>query len=131
MGQIVNQSNDAAVALTDPGMCGVAKVGAYFDRCGYGPLQPLLVISPFARQNFVDHGVSDQSSTLRLIEDNWSLGRIGDQSADAQAGSLLSLFDFSGNGEGQGNSLLILDPSTGQPVSGPGNENSEDRGGNQ
>jgi phospholipase C len=131
MGQIVNQSNDAVDALTDPGMCGVAKAGAYLDRCGYGPRQPLLAISPFARQNFVDHGVSDQSSVLRFIEDNWSLGRIGDQSADAQAGSLFSLFDFSGNGEGQGDSLLILDPSTGQPVSGPGNENPEDRGGNQ
>ena len=42
--------------------------------CGYGPRIPLLVISPYAKQNFVDHGLSDQSSIVRFIEDNWSLG---------------------------------------------------------
>ena len=131
MGPIVNQSNDTVDALTDPGVCGVAKAGAYLDRCGYGPRQPLLAISPFARTNFVDHTVSDQSSILRFVEDNWNLGRIGDQSADAEAGSLFSMFDFSRSGEGQGNSLLILDPSTGQPVSVPDHEDSPNHGGDQ
>jgi len=42
----------------------------------------------------VDHSVTDQSSILRFIEDNWELGRIGDQSFDERAGSLLNLFDF-------------------------------------
>ena len=123
MGPTVNQSNDAADVLTDAGMCGVAKAGAYLDRCGYGPRQPLMAISPFSRRNFVDHTISDISSTLRFIEDNWGLGRIGDQSADAQAGSLVSMFDFSRSGDGQSDSLLILDPSTGQPAGGPDNEN--------
>ena len=45
-------------------------------RCGYGPRMPFLVISPFARQNYVDHTVTDQTSVLRFIEDNFDLGRI-------------------------------------------------------
>jgi phospholipase C len=79
-------------------------------RCGYGPRQPLLVISPYAKHNFVDHAVTDQSSIIRFIEDNWLEGeRIGQGSYDAFAGSLLNLFDF--------NQLpytkLKLDPDTG------------------
>src|SRR5215831_6536114 len=102
----------------------MAKAGAYLDRCGYGPRQPLLVISPFARQNFVDHGVTDQSSVLRFIEDNWGLGRIGNQSTDAIAGSLLPMFDFS---KDDGDRRLILNPVTGQPTGGDDdNENEND-----
>jgi phospholipase C len=63
----------------------------------------------------VDHTVTDQSSILRFIEDNWSLGRIGDQSFDEKAGSLINLFDFR---EGDPVRKLLLDPSTGQPSPG-------------
>ncbi len=90
---------------------------------------PFLVISPYARQNYVDHTVTDQSSVLRFIEDNFNLGRIDHASPkavaqggsfDQIAGSLNSFFDFNGEddrgrGDGDGR-LLILDPSTGQPV---------------
>ncbi len=76
------------------GLCGTPAPGAYLDRCGYGPRLPLLVISPFARTNFVDHTLTDQSSILRFIEDNWQTGRIGNQSFDAIAGPLLNMFDF-------------------------------------
>ena len=86
--------------------------GAYNDRCGYGPRLPLVVISPFAKQNFVDHTMSDQSSILRFIEDNWQLGRIGDQSFDALAGSLLNMFNFAGPAAPP----IFLDPATGQVV---------------
>jgi phospholipase C len=72
-----------------------------------------LVISPFARANFVDHRVTDQSSVLQLIEDNWGLGRIGNNSTDDLAGSLLNMFDFSQSGKG---SELILDSATGTPA---------------
>jgi len=40
-------------------------------RCGYGTRIPLLIVSPFAKKNFVDHTLVDQSSVLRFIEDNW------------------------------------------------------------
>ena len=65
-------------------------------RCGYGPRLPLLVISPFAKQNYVDHTMTDQTSILRFIEDNWLEGqRIGKGSFDAVAGTVNGMFDFS------------------------------------
>jgi phospholipase C len=115
MSPIVSQSASADDALTGTGMCGTPKAGAYLDRCGYGPRQPLLVISPFARVNSVDHTITDQSSILRFIEDNWNLGRIGNQSFDAEAGTLDNLFNFRGGGDDQAR-RLFLDPSTGQPT---------------
>jgi phospholipase C len=84
-------------------------------RCGYGPRLPLLVISPWARANFVDSSVTDQSSILRFIEDNWNLGRIGGGSYDALAGTLNNMFNFDRRAFHR---QLILDPSTGQPVHG-------------
>jgi len=77
----------------------------------------LLVISPFAKKNYVDHLVTDQSSILRFIEDNWNLGRIGNGSADAIAGTLDGMFDFDRD-DHAGNSKLILDPDTGRVISG-------------
>jgi phospholipase C len=112
MSPIVSQSNTPDDALTGPGSCGTAKAGAYQDRCGYGPRQPLLTISPYAKVNFVDHTITDQSSILRFIEDNWNLGRIGNQSFDALATPLTNMFDF---GHGPKAHNLLLDPTTGEP----------------
>jgi phospholipase C len=81
-------------ALTGPGQCGTAPDATYAGRCGPGPRLPLTIISPWARTNYVDHTQTEQASILRFIEDNWSLGRIGDSSADATAGSLDGMFDF-------------------------------------
>jgi phospholipase C len=114
MSPIVNQSYTDDDALTGNGNCGIAANGAYQGRCGYGPRLPLLIISPFAKENFVDHSISDQSSILKFIEDNWlGKSRIGDQSFDEKAGSLSNVFDF---GNGKPNHSIILDPSTGQPT---------------
>jgi phospholipase C len=115
MGPIVNQSNVADDQLLGPGNCGTPKaVDVMGDiqngRCGYGPRQPLLVISPFARKNYVDHRVTDQASVLRFIEDNWNLGRIGNGSADAIAGALNGMFDFETDHRAP---RLLLDPTTG------------------
>ena len=112
MPPIVNQSSDPANdLLLGPGLCGTAKSGAYLDRCGYGPRLPFLVISPFARRNYVSHALIDQTSILRFIEDTWDLGRIGDQSFDALAGSILDNFDFKSEPR---EGTLQLDPTTGQ-----------------
>jgi phospholipase C len=78
-------------------------------RCGYGPRQPLLVISPFAIPNFVDHTLTDQSSVVRFIEDNWLNSQRIPGSYDAIAGTLLNMFNFSQTP----NPTLILNPSTG------------------
>jgi phospholipase C len=69
------------------------------------------VISQYAKVNFIDHKITDQTSILRFIEDNWSLGRIGDQSFDEKAGLLTNMFDFT-----SGRQLadkLFLETSTG------------------
>ena len=67
-----------------------------WGRCGYGTRMPLLVVSPFAKQNYVDHTLTDQTSVLRFIEDNWLSGeRIQHHgSFDAIAGPLNHMFDF-------------------------------------
>jgi phospholipase C len=110
---IVNPSNTTADAFNGPGQCGTSAPGSEQGKCGYGPRLPLLLISPFAKQNFVDGTLTDQSSILRFIEDNWGTGRIGGGSSDVKAGTLLNMFDFKHRAE-----KLFLDPSTGQPVGG-------------
>jgi phospholipase C len=52
------------------------------------------VISPYAKVNYVDHQIIDQTSIIRFIEDNWNLGRIGNQSFDVKAGTILNMFNF-------------------------------------
>jgi phospholipase C len=119
MGPIVFQSDAAEDQLLGPGSCGAPKEsdpagGAQNGRCGYGPRLPLLVISPWARPDYIDHRVTDQSSIIRFVEDNWGLPRIGNGSADAAAGSLMSLFDF---GDEPRAPRLVLDEATGAVVS--------------
>ena len=109
MPPILNGSATAQDALNGPGKCGNTAADGYPARCGYGPRLPLLVISPYARVNFVDHSLTDQSSILRFIEDNWSLGRIGDQSYDELAGSLDNMFDW----HRAAAKAVWLDPKTG------------------
>jgi phospholipase C len=65
--------------------------------------------------NVVDHSVTDQSSVLRFIEDNWYLGQIGNQSFDALAGPLNNMFDFTGLVRAR---RLFLSPTTGEPLLG-------------
>ncbi|HMI53475.1 MAG TPA: alkaline phosphatase family protein [Candidatus Saccharimonadales bacterium] len=109
MDPIVIQSDTTDDALSGPGACGVTAPGTVPGRCGYGPRLPLLVISPYSKQNYVDHRITDQSSILRFIEENWEVGRIGNGSTDTRAGTLDSFFDF----DGPKAKKLILDPSTG------------------
>jgi phospholipase C len=129
IGAIVNQSNTDADALTAIGFCGNGatalpgvnpKTLHAQGRCGYGPRLPLLVISPWAKRNYVDHKLTDQTSILRFVEDNWLGGeRIGQGSFDSIAGSIDNMFDFS-HSPPFGDAEYILDPSTGEVVSGGG-----------
>ena len=123
---IHNTSNTSAVAtppgpqdfLTGTGLCGDTTahppLAGQNGRCGYGPRLPLLVISPWAKRNFVAHTLSDQSSIIRFIEDNWRLPRISG-SFDAIAGTLNNMFNFSTTNP---NRKLFLNPTTGQPYQG-------------
>jgi|SRR5581483_7290103 len=113
MGPIMSQSQTAADALTGTGLCGssAAKVlGGKQGRCGYGPRLPLLVISPYARKNFVDSTLTDQTSILRFIEDNFDLSRISQDSFDNLAGTVTNMFNF----KHRRRDLVFLDPSSGQ-----------------
>ncbi len=113
MPPIVNPSTSAEDALTATGQCGNGTpAGGFEDRCGYGMRLPLLVISPYARENSVDNSRTDTTSILRFIEDNWSLARIGGGSFDALAGSLRGMFNF----RHRISSRLILNPATGEPA---------------
>ncbi|MEU6341970.1 alkaline phosphatase family protein [Streptomyces sp. NPDC046977] len=95
-----NGSKDTTVGsngkTTDSPACqaGPKAAGGYADRCGPGTRQPLLVVSPYSKVNKVDHTLTDQSSIIRFVEDNWHTGRVGDHSFDATAGSLAGMFDF-------------------------------------
>jgi|SRR5579871_538577 len=116
IGPVVHQSQTSADTLTGSGLCGSNAPGdGQQGRCGYGPRLPFMVISPWAKRNFVDHTLTDQSSIIRFIEDNFDLGRIGGGSADAYAGSVLNMFDFDRRHHEPARRLL-LDPSTGEPL---------------
>jgi phospholipase C len=110
----VNGSHDPAL---DQPLCTSApvRIGTYQDRCGYGPRLPFLVISPYARTNYVSHNVTDQTSPLGFIEDNWLGGhRIGGGSFDAVTGSLDGpggLLDFRTRPH---DAPVLLDPATGE-----------------
>ena len=91
---VLNASQDPAQDAAWCSAAGAPVAAGYQDRCGPGPRQPLLVISPYAKRNFIDHTATEQASILKLIEDNWSTGTLGDGSFDERAGSLGSMFDF-------------------------------------
>jgi phospholipase C len=125
MGPIVNQSEGTTDALFGPGNCGsgntalpgVDPANAHAQgRCGFGPRLPMLVISPWSRQNFVDHSLTNQASIMVFIEDNWlQKHRLGQGSFDGISNSITGMFDF--NGEPRLEKLL-LDETTGLVTNG-------------
>lgn len=107
---ITNGSND--LAEDRPGCRRVKPLGGRNDRCGPSQRLPLLVISPYAKVNYVDHHPVEQASILRFIEDNWCTGRLGHFSFDGRAGSLADMFDFRRPTADR----LLLDPATGAVI---------------
>jgi phospholipase C len=100
---LVNGSASAADDYSGAGLCGKAAPGAFQGRCGHGPRLPLILVSPWAKDNYVDHTLTDQTSSLRFIEENWHLGFVdgpvppprGRESFDRIAGSIEGMLDFS------------------------------------
>lgn len=112
--------------LSGPGSCtgpsasqGIGVNGTPVNgRCGPGMRTPFIVISPWAKTNYVDHTQISQSSVIRFIEDNWLAGeRLGGGSDDATTGSIMNMFDFSGT-SGSAPSVY-LDPNQGTVLSAP------------
>ena len=64
--------------------------GGYYDSgyiqpvsfFGDGPRIPMIVVSPYARQGFVDHTYNDHVSILKFIEANWGLTPLTSYSED-------------------------------------------------
>jgi hypothetical protein len=120
---IVNSSTGVADFLNGTGVCGnqehiLPGIDSYNEhataRCGHGPRLPLLIISPWAKTNFVDHTLTDQTSIIRFVEDNWlKEERIGQGSFDELAGSIENMFDFEDVERAQKCERLILNPQTG------------------
>jgi phospholipase C len=106
------------------GQCGpspqtMAPLAGEQGRCGFGPRLPLLLLSPFAKPDAVDHDLSNQASMINFVEYNWGLPGIAgsvdqaEAATDASAGvpfDLAGMFQFSGKKAGK----LFLSPTTGQ-----------------
>jgi phospholipase C len=111
-------SFSSADALNGTGMCGTPgqaeplglKGAMVAGRCGPGTRIPFLVISPFAKKNFVSHVQISQASIPQFVEDNWLKSeRLGGGSFDATTGSIMDMFDFTQ----KKSTTLILDPTFG------------------
>ena len=117
---------DTTLSGPTSGKCGpspqtAAPLGGEQGRCGFGPRLPLLVISPLAKANAVDHQISNQASIINLVEYNWGLPRIAGSAdhvlapQDAREGipfDLAGMFSFR---HSKGSRRLFLNPATGQP----------------
>ena len=135
---VLNQSLSPADNLTNTTLSGptseqcgpkpqtATPLGGEQGRCGLGPRLPMLVVSPFAKQNYVDHDLSNQASTINFVEYNWHLPGIAGSFDQAQASTdkaehvpfdLAGMFDFSDGSAPR----LPLSPLTGEPV-GPESE---------
>jgi phospholipase C len=123
LGPITTASQTSLDTLTGAGMCGsqLSQVPVNSadvpeqGRCGLGVRMPFLIVSPWARSDFVDNTLIDQSSVVKFIEQNWGLPALGNGATDSAAGSLLPMFDFGGH-DGPPNGALYLDPASGEPV---------------
>ncbi len=63
-----------------------------FDYDYYGFRVPAVVVSPYARRDYVSHVVHDQTSILKLIETKWNIGALTYR--DANADDLLDTLDL-------------------------------------
>ena len=124
LNNLINGSQTTADAAfcsgTVPSLGGVTTTKPVQGRCGYGPRLPLMVISPWAKKNYVDNTVTDQSSVTRFIEDIF-LGstRIGGGSSDTVAGSLMNMFNFTTTAGALPNpNVVLLNATTGAVTSG-------------
>jgi phospholipase C len=117
--KLLNGSDNSTI---DTAMCEetAVTVGSGNGRCGYSQRLPMIVISPYTRDNYVSSNLTDTTSVVKFIEDNWLHGNRIPGSFDATSGSLDApggLLDFGVKPHYQ---PLILDPTTGAVVSGGG-----------
>jgi phospholipase C len=114
---ITEGSNDSAIDTAECTEVAVT-VGTVNGRCGPSQRLPMIVISPWTQENHVSSNLTDTTSVVKFIEDNWLHGERIPGSFDATAGSLdapgglLDFFTFPHFFP------VILNPTTGAVVSG-------------
>jgi phospholipase C len=118
-GALINGSDNSAI---DTAACEQTpvRVGSGSGRCGYSQRLPMVVISPYTRDNYVSNNLTDTSSVVKFIEQNWLHGQTIPGSFDATSGSLDArggLLDFNVRPHFR---PVILNPTTGAVVSGGG-----------
>jgi phospholipase C len=118
-GALINGSDNSTI---DTAMCEetAITIGTTNGRCGYSQRLPMLVISPWTRDNYVSDNLTNTTSVVKFIENNWLRGQRIPGSFDATSGSLNApggLLDFNIRPHFQ---PLILNPTTGAVVSGGG-----------
>jgi phospholipase C len=118
-GALINGSDNSTI---DTAMCEetAITIGTTNGRCGYSQRLPMLVISPWTRDNYVSNNLTDTTSVVKFIENNWLRGQRIPGSFDATSGNLDApggLLDFNVRPHFQ---PLILNPTTGAVVSGGG-----------
>ena len=107
-------AHTAIIITTDEGG-GHFDTGAIqpVDFFGDGPRIPMIVVSPYARANSIDHTYHDHASVLKFIERNWRVAPLSNRSRDnlpnpistaadpylpsnktAAVGDLMSMFAF-------------------------------------
>jgi len=116
---VTHGSFSTADALNGTGNCGTPGVTPepngvkglpVAGRCGPGTRIPFMVISPYAKKNYVSHSLITQASVTKFVEDNWLNGeRLGGGSFDATTGSIIDMLDFHQDSDRK----LILDPTYG------------------
>jgi phospholipase C len=81
----------------------------HIDEMGLGPRMPLLIISPWAKQGFVDSTTYEFSSVLKFIETVYNLPTLTNR--DAAASNMLNAFDFSQDVNPDDRKLLLEERS--------------------
>ncbi|HTX10175.1 MAG TPA: alkaline phosphatase family protein [Solirubrobacteraceae bacterium] len=117
--KLINGSHNSTI---DEAACAATpiKIGTANGRCGYSQRLPMIVISPYTRDNYVSSNLTDTTSVVKFIEDNWLGGARIKGSFDATSGSLYApggLLDFNVRPH---LTPVILNPTTGAVESGGG-----------
>jgi phospholipase C len=114
VGPTLFPSHTAADKLTGAEACqfkNASSLVEHDNRCGLGPRLPFMLISPYAKSNYVDNTLTEQSSIIKFVEQNWSLGSIGAGSEDVDSGSVDNMFEF---GNAQRAPQITLNETTGE-----------------
>lgn len=73
-------------------ICTGGKTGPTCDFTWTGYRIPLVVVSPYAKKNYVDHTVADSTAILKFIETRWNLPALTKR--DAAQMDMTEFFDF-------------------------------------